>query len=94
MHVEHSVCMAFKSLQVQMMVLRRVEGVPVSETFHTAALRFAPSPVPTWPVLGGEGAPPSDLISCLQPGRMVVPSPIVQHFLILLAPSDSPNMKS
>lgn len=47
----------------------------------------------------GEGrrmreAPPCDLISCLQPVRMVIPSPIVQHFLILLAPSDSPNMKS
>ena len=73
-----------------------VDGVPrsVPHWGSPKKSRICPSPASARPVQDGEGAPPSDLISCLQPGGMVSPSPIVQYFLILLVPSDSPSMKS
>lgn len=88
-HVERPLSMAFKLMQDQTIVLKKKVFLCL-RTPNTAAL----SPVSAWPAQNGEGDPPSDLISCLQPGRMAVPSPIVQYFLILLAPSDTPNMKS
>lgn len=88
-YVERPLSMAFKLMQDQTMVLKKKVFLCLIPP-NTAAL----SPVPAWPAQNGEGDPPSDLISCLQPGRMAVPGPIVQYILNLLAPSDSPNMKS
>lgn len=91
--------MAFEQMQVRIMVLRRAKSIPVSEAFlHCFSFleEQGLSPALPWPSQCRmvRGTPPSDLISCLQLGRMVIPSLIVSHFLILLAPSESPNMKS